>query len=138
MEFRIKDLKGKFSDKLISISNYLDKKKIDFHMTVKHQQDVLPNPNELEMNPNKRREGSIARINNNEIIYSPLSSQMIWYIAWLAYLIKENFKDKLDEVDFISRLIDVDKGENNELSCKNLYAWDYYEPNSIFQHSVKK
>lgn len=136
MEFRIRDLLNEFNNKMSLIIQYLDKNGIDIKMEVDVQRDYLPHPYELKNDPNKRREGSIARINNNIIYYSPLSSQMIWYIAWLAYLIKENHYDKLDKDDFISRLINVDKGENNELSCKNLIAWNSYELNSIFLYAM--
>lgn len=138
MEFRFIELLEKFNNNNLKlISSYLEYK--GFEHSIKEMTfvpDVLPNEVELKKDPNKRRTGSIAKYSNGVISFSPLSSQMIWYIAWLAYLIKDNKVDKYAIDDFICRLIDVDKGEKKDLSCKKLYAWDSYEVDSIFLYAM--
>ena len=137
MEFRFAELTNELNEKFNLIKQSLDEGGTQFDIKcISPKQDFLPYERELIENPNKRRSESIAKYSDGKIFFSPLSSQMIWYIAWLAYLIKENQVGILDIDDFIYRLIEVDKGENKELSCKDLYAWDNKDLDSIFLYAM--
>lgn len=141
MEFRFLELLEKFNNILDSISNYFKREKIQFDIKeIIHysaEEDNVPWEWQLERSPNMRRANNIASYKDGIIKYSLISSQMIWYIAWLAYLIKDNQEDRFNTDDFIDRLIRVDKVINaEELSCRDLYAWDNEDLNSIFLYAM--
>ncbi len=137
MEFRLLDLLDQLDEKMDLIFNYLDKEpSVKNIEKIEPKQDLLPNELEIKKDANIRRSGGVAGYGNRIIYFSPLSSQMIWYIAWLAFLIKEDKNDLIDIDDFIRRLIEIDKGENNDLSCKNLHEWDNKEVDAIFLYAM--
>lgn len=137
MEFRIAELTDEINEKLDLISKYLDDKSFKIEIKeIKPEPDVLPHEIEIKKDANKRRSGGIAGYSNGIIKFSPLSSQMIWYIAWLAFLIKEDKSGCFDRDDFIKRLIEVDKGENKDMTCTNLDEWDNKDLNSIFLYAM--
>lgn len=137
MEIRFFELVEEFNNKLDSISRYLNENEIQLNIKeISYEDEGFPVPQQLIENPNKRRIGRTAHYGNGNITFSLVSSQMIWYLAWLAYLIKENQEDIFNEDDFINRLVRVDKGDDEVLSYKDLYEWDNGDVDSIFLYAM--
>nr|WP_036911957.1 phage exclusion protein Lit family protein [Prevotella sp. FD3004] len=138
MEIRLLELIDEFNKKLDLISRYLNKNEFQFDIKeITNEDEFIPIPRQLEEDPNKRRLGRVAHYSNGIISFSYVSSQMIWYIAWLAFLIKSGQEDRFNENDFIERLIRVDKVVDAEdMTCKNLHEWDNEDLNSIFLYAM--
>lgn len=138
MEIRFFELVAEFNKKLDLISRYLNKNEIQFNIKeIAWEDESIPIPRQLEEDPNKRRLGRVAHYSNGIISISLVSSQMIWYITWFAYLVKSGQEDCFNKNDFIERLIRVDKVVDAEdLTCENLHEWDNGDLNSIFLYAM--
>lgn len=135
MEFRIFELIKELNAIIDKISNYCDKHEFEIDIKeITHKQDYIPTEYMLKKDPNIRRSEGIASYGQGVISFSPLSSQMIWYIAWLSYRIKDNNNDNNDDY-IIQQLIVVDKGENNA-PLNQLPDWDSGELDNIFCYAM--
>ncbi len=137
MDLRIFELTNILNAMIDEISNYCNRHEIVLNVNeVTFGDDYIPFEWILRDNPNARRSEGIAKYirNTNSISISPLSSQMIWYIAWLAYRIKNNYDYDNSEY-IIQQLIAVDKGENNA-PLNLLPNWDSNELNDIFCYAM--
>lgn len=137
MVYRIYDLPNEINAIIDDISNYCNQKGIEIKVKeITFAQDFLPSEHELMQNPNARREEGVAkfRSSSSTILLSPLSSQMIWYIAWLAYRIKI-INDVENTEYIIQQLIAVDKGEDNA-PLNQFPDWNSNELNDIFCYAM--
>jgi hypothetical protein len=137
MEIRISELSDGFMALGEMVLQYCKRHNPDIDINgINPVQSDPPYEWESHRDPNARRSDKIAKYNDGELYFSTLSNQMIWYIAWLGYQIKENNLDKDKINSFISRLIDVDKGENLEASYKEFEDWNSEELDSIFLYAT--
>lgn len=137
MEIRIFELHEKLNSILDEISAYCNRHGFVTNINgLDYIEEDVPFEFELRNNPNKRRSVGVAKFRRNTgyILLSSLSTQMFWYVAWLAYRIKNN--QDVENTEFIIRqLIVVDKGEENA-PLNQLPEWDSNELDDIFCYAM--